>query len=228
MEDVADREGRTVLFVSHNLPAVRSLCKRVILIEKGLKTFDGMCQEALRYYLGNTQNLSASLPQHLILSASQNLHPYFELTSFSLVSEDNSLIDDIEAASNQKIFVCIKGKIKEANPKFNLGFTLENEQGDLLLMSYFTDMPPDQWPPSKSDYPLTLFSEINTSWLSEGKYLVKLIASLHCEKMLILPQYKYVVLFSIKGVRGTSPYNFVSNRNTILSPEIKWNFLISS
>jgi lipopolysaccharide transport system ATP-binding protein len=35
MEDVADREGRTVLFVSHNIQALQALCNRGVLLEKG-------------------------------------------------------------------------------------------------------------------------------------------------------------------------------------------------
>lgn len=35
MEDVAEKEGRTVLFVSHNMPAVKSLCKNAILLNNG-------------------------------------------------------------------------------------------------------------------------------------------------------------------------------------------------
>ena len=40
MQDVT-REGRTVLFVSHNLAAIRSLCARSLLLEKGTLVFDG-------------------------------------------------------------------------------------------------------------------------------------------------------------------------------------------
>src|SRR3989344_5695066 len=35
MEEVTRKEGRTVLFVSHNMAAIQSLCKKTILIEKG-------------------------------------------------------------------------------------------------------------------------------------------------------------------------------------------------
>lgn len=43
--------GRTVLFVSHNLSAVRSLCKRAIVLEGGRKVFEGPAGEAVEYYL---------------------------------------------------------------------------------------------------------------------------------------------------------------------------------
>jgi len=51
MHDVT-RQGRTVVFVSHNLAAVRSLCSRALLLEKGRLLFDGETDEAIERYLG--------------------------------------------------------------------------------------------------------------------------------------------------------------------------------
>ena len=49
MEDVA-KSGRTVLFVSHNLGAVRTLCSSVLLLERGRVSFRGPTDEGLRRY----------------------------------------------------------------------------------------------------------------------------------------------------------------------------------
>jgi lipopolysaccharide transport system ATP-binding protein len=51
MQDVSRGEGRTVLFVSHNMAAVRSLCQRGVLLEDGGMKFDGEVEDAIRYYL---------------------------------------------------------------------------------------------------------------------------------------------------------------------------------
>ena len=51
MQDVSRGEGRTVLFVSHNMAAVRSLCHRGIVLEEGTLGFDGEVEDAIRYYL---------------------------------------------------------------------------------------------------------------------------------------------------------------------------------
>lgn len=51
MQDVS-KEGRTVLFVSHNLGAVKSLCSRGILISKGKIVKDGSVDEVVDHYLG--------------------------------------------------------------------------------------------------------------------------------------------------------------------------------
>ena len=52
------KEGRTVLFVSHNMHAVRNLCERGILLEKGRKTTDGEVDEVITVYLSDTEKKS--------------------------------------------------------------------------------------------------------------------------------------------------------------------------
>lgn len=45
------RDGRTVLFVSHNLAAVQALCRRGVVLEKGRLEYDGEVDGALEHYL---------------------------------------------------------------------------------------------------------------------------------------------------------------------------------
>jgi lipopolysaccharide transport system ATP-binding protein len=57
MHDVT-RDGRTVVFVSHNLAAVRSLCDRALVLEQGRLAFDGDVGEAVDLYLGRSRGES--------------------------------------------------------------------------------------------------------------------------------------------------------------------------
>lgn len=58
MQDVSKGEGRTVLFVSHNMAAVKSLCKKGIVLENGLLAYQGNIDESLRYYLRSGTQIS--------------------------------------------------------------------------------------------------------------------------------------------------------------------------
>jgi lipopolysaccharide transport system ATP-binding protein len=55
MEEVTKKDGRTILFVSHNMSAIRSLCEKVILLEKGSIAKVGHVDEVLDYYLNITK-----------------------------------------------------------------------------------------------------------------------------------------------------------------------------
>lgn len=50
MEESSAQEGRTILFVSHNLQAIRSLCKRVIFLDQGRIVSDAATDKALHEY----------------------------------------------------------------------------------------------------------------------------------------------------------------------------------
>ncbi len=56
MQDISKREGRTVLFVSHNMAAVKSLCTKGIVLEHGKVVFDGESNAAVDFYLTNNSN----------------------------------------------------------------------------------------------------------------------------------------------------------------------------
>ena len=51
MNDVSKGEGRTVLFVSHNMAAVKSLCSSGIVLKNGIMSFQGTAENAVAQYL---------------------------------------------------------------------------------------------------------------------------------------------------------------------------------
>ena len=63
MKDVAHGEGRTVLFVSHNMAAVKSLCNRGIVLDNGQMTFGGNTAEAIEKYFKES---AAEVQPHII------------------------------------------------------------------------------------------------------------------------------------------------------------------
>lgn len=56
MKDVSSAGGRTVLFVSHNMSAVKSLCNNGIVLDNGLLTYQGTAQEAVEIYINECKN----------------------------------------------------------------------------------------------------------------------------------------------------------------------------
>ncbi|HYU97744.1 MAG TPA: polysaccharide ABC transporter ATP-binding protein [Pyrinomonadaceae bacterium] len=54
------QQGRTILFVSHDMAAITRLCKRVVLLEHGKVTFDGEAHEVVKRYLSSSLKSGAS------------------------------------------------------------------------------------------------------------------------------------------------------------------------
>jgi lipopolysaccharide transport system ATP-binding protein len=59
MQDVG-QAGRTVLFISHNLPAITRLCQRVVLLEEGKVLGDGPPDHVVSAYLNSVHGMTAA------------------------------------------------------------------------------------------------------------------------------------------------------------------------
>ena len=53
MREAANQDGRTVLYVSHNMNTIRKLCDRCIVLDKGKVIYEGEVEEAIQIYLGS-------------------------------------------------------------------------------------------------------------------------------------------------------------------------------
>lgn len=53
IREISGDKNRTILYVSHNLETIKRLCTRCIVIDKGIKKFDGDVNKAIDLYMGN-------------------------------------------------------------------------------------------------------------------------------------------------------------------------------
>ena len=82
MQDVSRGEGRTVLFVSHNMAAVRNLCKRGVLLNQGHVEFQGSVNDTVDRYLSETR---IDLPKRRVLGAQDHSAPHLCTHEMSLL-----------------------------------------------------------------------------------------------------------------------------------------------
>jgi len=61
MRAAAKEEGRTVLYVSHNMNTIRQLCDRCVVLDHGKLIFDGDVEEAINIYMGRTDEYSSDV-----------------------------------------------------------------------------------------------------------------------------------------------------------------------
>lgn len=57
MREAANQDGRTVLYVSHNMNTIRKLCDRCIVLDKGKVVFQGDVDDAIAVYLGGSNEV---------------------------------------------------------------------------------------------------------------------------------------------------------------------------
>lgn len=107
MQDVSKGEGRTVLFVSHNMAAVRSLCTRGILLKDGSIDYMGTVPDTINRYI-NTQD-SVNLSRIV-----DNIKWVKNTLSITNVTINNTTNASSVISSHQKsIEVSISGELSE-------------------------------------------------------------------------------------------------------------------
>lgn len=87
MRNAAKKEGRTVLYVSHNMNTIRQLCDRCVVLDKGKVIFEGDVEVAIDIYLGQGK----SSPANVDLKngkRSQEVADGVKLTEIRIISHD--------------------------------------------------------------------------------------------------------------------------------------------
>jgi lipopolysaccharide transport system ATP-binding protein len=108
MGDVA-REGRTVLFVSHNMAAVENLCKTGIVMENGKIAFNGRISEALGFYLNSmTETVDSS---NICERADRRGEGKVRITDIKIKDEEKN--ENIPFQTGAKLFFEIDYKSEE-------------------------------------------------------------------------------------------------------------------
>ena len=93
MREVADNEGRTVLYVSHNMNTIRQLCDRCIVLDKGKVIFDGEVEEAIEIYLGNKMNSESYVElERLERETEFSNHP-ITMKSLQIIDKENAIYE---------------------------------------------------------------------------------------------------------------------------------------
>ncbi|MBI4470331.1 MAG: ABC transporter ATP-binding protein [Acidobacteria bacterium] len=219
MGEVA-REGRTVLFVSHNMNAVESLCTPALLLDRGqLLAQSTDVRAVITHYLNGTSGNGSKLSSWTNENNAFN-HPTLQPLYFAVVNEMHQPLT-APVRNDTPLFVVIRADVRQLDPALNVGFALFNQDAELLLWSLTTDGPEDQWPKLKLGV-VECCCALPRRFLNEGSYRLELIASLHCRDWFIRPGHNSPVIhFAIQGGLSDSPYwHFV--RPGILAPEWKW------
>ncbi|HEY4712528.1 MAG TPA: ABC transporter ATP-binding protein [Dehalococcoidia bacterium] len=127
MDDVV-KSGRTILFVSHNMTAVKTLCPRAILLNQGVIELEGSTHEVVQHYLGTAKVTSGqvSWPAH-----QRPGNCSFKLNSVTLKSLDGSQTSSVKMS--QGAFVEIDFEVIEDGAQAGFSLVLfDSEVNDLF------------------------------------------------------------------------------------------------
>jgi lipopolysaccharide transport system ATP-binding protein len=134
MKDVSRNDGRTILFVSHSMAAVRNICTTGLVMKNGQLAFTGTASEAVDYYVTNFLIFN-SVTKTILTESHRNydLTKTVEYVSVEIVNpvENNfyATTDDIE--------LLIKFKAEADKDAFRLSFSI-NRMDESLVGVFFS------------------------------------------------------------------------------------------
>jgi lipopolysaccharide transport system ATP-binding protein len=121
MQDISRGQGRTVLFVSHNMAAIQKLCTKCILLQNGKFVVQGKTENIIQYYLEQSQENKAEYFFNTDISKSKKVYA------------TRLRIEDLEGRLMNEIPVGKAWKIK-------VDFTINEKINNLILGIGITDV----------------------------------------------------------------------------------------
>jgi lipopolysaccharide transport system ATP-binding protein len=131
MEDVS-KEGRTVLFVSHNLAAIKKLCERCFLLKSGKIETEGNTNNVVNYYLENiSSGLYGSLNNPVIRKEDTNNKEKPYVKEVSITDKNGNIANTFSSTEEIHVNLKIEPNTK-LNGNINAIWHLYDSNGDKL------------------------------------------------------------------------------------------------
>jgi len=129
MKDVSSHGGRTVLFVSHNMAAVRSLCKNGIVLQNGMINYMGAVNDAvdqyLKVYADQYEGLSlAEIPR------TDTVNGLVKFLGYEYLNENNEVISP---HCGKFLRIRVKFKVNDELSSFGISAGIRNMYGDPIM-----------------------------------------------------------------------------------------------
>jgi lipopolysaccharide transport system ATP-binding protein len=220
MEDIGN-SGRTILFVSHNMIAIKKMCNRCIWLKDGsVYQQDYDAQAVVRNYMNETVPSGTETRWNGGDFGLED-NPFVEFVSFCLRGARGEPLPRIINGSDE-VYVNIELLNKKNNIDLQIGFVLYDSALNMLFLSYNTDNA-DKRAPNLSIGRNILSARLPVNLLNDDEYHVQLIAGVNnSQPILSRLDSKVTISFTVDGnsIRSNS-WNF--KRSTMIAPILEWN-----
>jgi len=218
MQDVSKVEGRTILFVSHNMNSIRNICNRAILLSNGKIIFDDInVLNVIEEYQSNASKKKL----YWINKNNQFINNYFIPQEMCLeVNGYKSKNNNISKDNNCN--VVIEGDLLKANEFLQIGYAVFY-MGDMLYYSTILDSN------SKTELQRGRYKfkvPFLTKELNLGQYQIKVICALYRKRWLISPFENNSPSIEVNLSQiGFDTLYWIKKREGLIAPYLKWEII---
>jgi lipopolysaccharide transport system ATP-binding protein len=165
MKDVSSGQGRTVLFVSHNMGAMRQLCKDGVLLKQGQIETTGRIEDVIRQYF--LQGYQADVRPPVAGFRSYNIASSPVVIEQVYVNDDPTVIPVLSMAESSMIHIRLA--VTSAITRANVTISFFNDEGTRVGLAFSWD--DDFFLTCEAGVTLLSF-EVNKMTLTPGSYFI--------------------------------------------------------
>jgi len=210
MGDVA-KQGRTVLFVSHSLGAVRSLCGRAILLEEGQKKFDAPVEEVIGSYLFQIESSTGEVlwsPD----DEDSPVSPEIRLDAVRLLNSKGRVQSTFGV--EQPIQVCVEYEVLKRLSSMRIGIQLLSAIGEVV----FATTDEQAWPVERPCGNYASVCTIPGNFLNTGQYHIAVAVGVKRQGTLL--PLRNVLIFTV--AETTNLTSSGGKWPGIVRPDLRW------
>ena len=215
MSDVA-QQGRTVLFVSHNMSAILRLTHEAIVLEKGQLVLRAPSPEAVDYYLsaGNAKAGERIWEEHEIPLTAAPFHPI----SLRLLDQKGKPVETIRSV--EPFIVEVEYSLSSPLTGLRIGLYLNSARGDQVLTTFDTDDGTryDKYTSRPSGHYISR-CEFPKDWLNDGRYILGVNASSYRIRRYFMDEQALAFNVDTSGAPGMQ---WSEPRPGALRPRLEW------
>jgi len=135
MQDVSHNDGRTVLFVSHNMGSIRTLCSSGILLKNGKIELIGRIDNVINYYLINELPGTKNYPE-LRNRKDRTGNGLIKFSDFYITDENGEKLNIVQSGQNIYFVFEYESNAPENLKNIDLGFSIHRSDNTTLSVYY--------------------------------------------------------------------------------------------
>jgi lipopolysaccharide transport system ATP-binding protein len=216
METVAEG-GRTLLFVSHNMQAVQSLCSRCLLLRRGRVTASAAPEPIINEYLHSTHLKVNTKWEHPVGLGNQDVC----LKRLEVYAPTRERGSDGFLSSND-LHIELEVWLRRPVSGLCVGFDLLGDRGETVLRSYDTDAPLERFEPLRTGANV-LRCLIPRGLLNAGRFAVAPRIGIHNQEWIVSGD--PLASFTVTLTHGQSPFwnsLGLGTRPGVVAPVLSW------
>ena len=219
MKDVSTNQGRTVLFVSHNMNSIKKLCTKGIILKDGQLNYQGTIDNTISEYL---KVFTSNRKAQWINDSTSLINEYLSPQKLQILDLNNRIINR-NINKNEQLWIHFDFEINEIKKDLTLCFSIFDQNDNHLFRSLHTD-----FNDNINNYLLkgtnTLRCILPADLLNEGEYRIVLDGGIYKNSWDLDPFNNNTPSINITIEGGFTHSDYWQNKRAgLLAPNIMWN-----